>query len=254
MAKEKLCGIYCIENLVNGKKYIGLSINIKQRWTQHKTDLRHQYHKNSYLQNAWNKYGEDNFGFNIIQECKKTELSELEKFYIDKFDTTNEKYGYNLTFGGEECIHTKQSKEKLSKARIEHSNNSPNTQKVVQLNMFGQIVKVFNTVNEINRLLGYDTKGIRGCLNKEPKRKTGYNCIWMYYQDFLDNGCNLDNYKTKYCNKSKNILQLNLDGNVINEFKSINYAGKILDIPTQNISRCLLNRTKTAGGFMWKYA
>ena len=39
MTEEKICGIYCIENVVNRKKYIGLSADINQRWKQHKVDL-----------------------------------------------------------------------------------------------------------------------------------------------------------------------------------------------------------------------
>lgn len=63
MAKEKLCGIYCIENTVNGKKYIGQSVNIYTRWKQHKNDLNNDAHCNEHLQSAWNCYGEEAFKF-----------------------------------------------------------------------------------------------------------------------------------------------------------------------------------------------
>ena len=68
MAK-KICGIYKIENKIDGKKYIGQSVNIKERWYEHKYDLRHNIHDNSYLQNAWNKYAEKSFIFSIVMEC-----------------------------------------------------------------------------------------------------------------------------------------------------------------------------------------
>ena len=61
------CGIYIIQNLVNENIYIGSSINIKRRFSQHKSTLRHNTHKNKHLQNAWNKYGEDNFEFIILE-------------------------------------------------------------------------------------------------------------------------------------------------------------------------------------------
>jgi len=53
-------------------------------------------HTNVYLQNAWNKYGEQNFEFSIVEECSQGILLAKEKFYIEKYQTLNHKYGYNL--------------------------------------------------------------------------------------------------------------------------------------------------------------
>lgn len=61
------CGVYRIVNLVNNNTYIGSSININRRLTQHRLELRCNKHPNHYLQNAWNKYGEENFEFQIIE-------------------------------------------------------------------------------------------------------------------------------------------------------------------------------------------
>ena len=67
MSQEKICGIYKITNLKNHKIYIGSSNNIMRRWYEHLRDLKNQKHCNSHLQNAWNKYGENNFLFEIIE-------------------------------------------------------------------------------------------------------------------------------------------------------------------------------------------
>ena len=83
--KNKISGIYCIMNLVNGKRYIGSSKNIYSRWAKHKATLRGGYHSNSYLQNAWNKYGEENFRFIILYKCNEETLLEKEQLYIDNY-------------------------------------------------------------------------------------------------------------------------------------------------------------------------
>ena len=56
-------GIYMIENLINHKVYIGQSQDIERRHKDHIRHLKHGNHDNSHLQNAWNKYGADNFRF-----------------------------------------------------------------------------------------------------------------------------------------------------------------------------------------------
>lgn len=97
---NKTCGIYCIENLINHKKYIGQSVNIEARWRYHKSELKRNIHENDYLQNAWNKYGKDNFKFYILEECEVDIINERERHYIVLYDTTNRSCGYNLESGG----------------------------------------------------------------------------------------------------------------------------------------------------------
>lgn len=94
------CGVYKIENKVNGKVYIGCSNNIERRWREHKlygTSCYGTYH--CVLYDSINKYGIENFSFNILEECNQEELFEKERYYIDYYDSYNN--GYNMTFGGE---------------------------------------------------------------------------------------------------------------------------------------------------------
>lgn len=97
---DKICGIYEIINKVNGKKYIGQSVNVKRRLSDHKRCLRSNIHHNKYLQSAWNKYGENNFEFNILLCCNRDELDNYETEYITKYNTCNKEFGYNLESGG----------------------------------------------------------------------------------------------------------------------------------------------------------
>jgi len=97
--KNNICGIYCIENMSNKRKYIGYSVNIKRRFSAHIGDLRRNRHANQFLQNSYNKNGEENFKFYVIEECPKSELFVREQFYI-KFFSSKIPFGYNLTDGG----------------------------------------------------------------------------------------------------------------------------------------------------------
>ena len=85
--KNKLVGIYKITNIVNDKIYVGQSIAIKQRWSQHKAELRKNKHGNCHLQKAWNKYGEEKFKFSVLEyldtDISKDFLTEREQYWID---------------------------------------------------------------------------------------------------------------------------------------------------------------------------
>ena len=118
MDKDKVSGIYCIENIITNQKYIGQSINIKYRWKKHVSALNSNTHDNSYLQNSWNKYGKDNFKFYIIETCDQELLNEKEIYYIEYYNTLDRNYGYNLKTGGQNCSTycTDEIKSKMSDA------------------------------------------------------------------------------------------------------------------------------------------
>lgn len=79
-------GIYKITNLVNGKYYIGSAVNTKGRFATHISQLNSGKHGNKYLQKAWDKYGKENFKFEVIEEIyDKNILLEREQFYLDTF-------------------------------------------------------------------------------------------------------------------------------------------------------------------------
>jgi group I intron endonuclease len=94
----KVSGIYKIINKINGKYYIGSSKNINRRWNEHRSELNRNVHKNSYLQNAWNKYGEKNFEFVIFNKPEKLKLLEIEQKYLDEIKNNRKNLCYNLTF------------------------------------------------------------------------------------------------------------------------------------------------------------
>ena len=78
------CGIYQIVCKSTGKKYIGSSKRLETRFTKgHRYELRKNSHGNTKLQNAWNKYGEDDFFYGVIEYCTEEEQFALEQQYID---------------------------------------------------------------------------------------------------------------------------------------------------------------------------
>lgn len=81
--KLNFCGIYMITNYVNNKRYIGSSIHVGQRLWEHRSYLRHNKHDNPHLQRAWNKYGEDNFNYTILEKCSPDKRFEREQYYVD---------------------------------------------------------------------------------------------------------------------------------------------------------------------------
>lgn len=96
----KMIGIYCITNTINGKKYIGQSWDIEKRFKQHVFNP-----PNTHIKNALQKYGINSFIFEAIFQLKngpftQKYLNRFENYYISRFDTTNNMYGYNKRDGG----------------------------------------------------------------------------------------------------------------------------------------------------------
>lgn len=109
----KTSGIYKIVSTISGKIIIGQTINFIHRWSQYKCLLRNNRHSNLHLQNAWNKYGEQNFKFEIILSCPIEKLDEEEIRLIQEHKSNNRRFGYNITSGGDRPNHTDKTKEKI---------------------------------------------------------------------------------------------------------------------------------------------
>lgn len=102
--------VYKITNLINGKIYIG----------KHSTDNLDDNYMGSgtRLRQAYKKYGLENFKKEVIDYYNsEEELNRGEMFYIENFNSTDPKIGYNLTYGGEGEIPTKETKKKMSESQ-----------------------------------------------------------------------------------------------------------------------------------------
>lgn len=110
-----MIGIYRIKNLVNDRCYYGSSKQIRKRWLRHVRELKSNTHINSILQRAWNKYGEDSFVFEVVEQCSIKALLETEQRYLD----LQPEYNIGMTSSGGDNLTKNPNKEVIVKKMTE---------------------------------------------------------------------------------------------------------------------------------------
>ena len=191
MAEKIVCGIYEIVNVVNNKRYIGLSTNVYRRWREHINALMSNTHHNAHLQSAWNKYKQYNFKFNIIEQCKKECLSDREIYWIAYYDSFNN--GYNNTVGSDGSngrIMSDEQKQPISKNNIERFTLEENRLKqsiasdhrctpIYQIDLDGSIVNEWRSIRWAANKLGISQQGISHAIHHRDHAKTYHGYIWI---------------------------------------------------------------------------
>lgn len=117
------CGIYKIVHEPTGRCYVGQSQDVERRMNDHLKSLENKKHPNEHLQNAWDKYGEEQFSFEIVEACNLDFLSEREQFWIDNLDSE---------FNKSRCVesfwrgmrHSEKTLEKMSRVQKGNSHAS----------------------------------------------------------------------------------------------------------------------------------
>lgn len=206
-------GVYMIKNTMNGKIYIGSSNNIHKRWGEHRYSLKGNKHINCYLQNSWNKNGENNFVFSILEESvnKKECLINTEQKYIDLYDSSNRKKGYNINPIAEIGYSLGCYKTWINKYGTEKADE-----------MWKEVTKKNSAANSMeNNAMWKSNRPEVGDLNKLLK--------------------------------SKSVLQYSLNGKFIQEFPSVTKASEILNINRRTIANFITQKDCFAAGFIWKY-
>jgi len=193
---DKLTGIYEIKNILNNHRYIGSSINLRKRFYEHLSLLKKSKHSNSYLQNAWNKYGKKHFVFNVLETCEpiKDTLLAIEQKYLDLDPEYNickiagNTMGRKLSKGGRKKIGLANKTRKIKDStRVKHSNNSKNSEwnKKQRKPVFMvdvdtlKVVKEFKSVMDAAKYLGHidHRVNIKQCY--QGKQKTAYGYKWI---------------------------------------------------------------------------
>lgn len=219
---SKHAGIYAIINLRNNKFYIGSTNNLYVRKKGHFNDLKGNRHKNKHLQNAYNKDSD----FFIMVEIETINyldiLRDREQFWLDELKCFDNKIGYNINKfadGVTGYTHTLETREKLRKAHL--GRKLPEEQKR-NISKSGK-----------GRIVSEETRKKISESNRRTKSSS--------------------NYKSKRNEKATKVVQMDIDGNVIQVWDRIKEAATSLGVHSSNIVHCCKGIKKTTGGFKWAY-
>ena len=175
-------GIYKITNLQTGKYYVGSTKDFKRRKQTHFSGLKNNYHPNKHLQNAYNKYGANNFKFEIIEYVKEDLLLDIEQSYIDNSEKEDI---YNKTYiagaGGYDTL------------------SIP----VYLLDLNGNLINEFNSIMECCRNLKIGRRDSR-FVNTDSKIKSKYRLVTKeFYNQNIDIILKWKNYNREHKEKSR---------------------------------------------------
>lgn len=112
-------GIYKIICIANKKIYVGSAINLRKRKRDHWYYLRQNKHHNPILQNAWNKYGEQVFTFEVLEQVLPISLTAREQYWFNKLKPFGRK-GFNVLHEAGSNLGSKHSPEAIEKTRQAH--------------------------------------------------------------------------------------------------------------------------------------
>lgn len=224
--------IYKIWNDVNDKIYIGQTrVSVNKRWVMHKSDTKLNK-DNTIIHRAMRKYGIDRFHIDVIEklslpnECNLIDkLNELEIFYINKYNSTNKKYGYNIDLGGNSSVHARKQVDQYDK----NSN----------------FISTWGSITEAAEFYGIKGSSISGCCSGKIKSSGGY--VWRYHDD------SFDKYESKKI-KSRSVKKYNLSGELLNTYNSISEAATKNNCTPTSIRDVCIGEQNTFNGFVWRYA
>ncbi len=103
----------------SGKKYVGSSLNLKQRRMGHLKDLRSGTHKNRHLQNAFAKYGEQAFIWTVLEHVRAADqLLQAEESWIQRLKSADREHGYNINPTATGGSRSAETRARMSAAQI----------------------------------------------------------------------------------------------------------------------------------------
>lgn len=217
--------VYLRTNIINGKQYVGQTVNFKDRECGWRTK---QTYSSGAIDNARAKYGIDNFKTDILKECQSPEeLDYWEQYYIKELNTKVPS-GYNLTDGGGGMSGFKHREE----VKIKISNTLKG-----EKNHFYQKHHTDETKQKISEANSGTKNGMYGKhLSEESKRKLS-NAM---------KGRHILHPKSR-----KKVYQYTLDGKLVKVWDSLKECCQTLNIHSTGISQCFGGTLKTYKGYKW---
>jgi len=224
-----ITGIYKYQNLINGKIYIGKGLDIAQRRRDHRSDADNQK-DNCIFHKALRKYGENNFSFEIIEECLPEQLDEREQYWINFYHSYIQdplcQGGYNMTPGGD------------------GGQGSLFKKPVYQYDLMGNFIQEFESASEAARQLNLFKSNLTAACRGETSQCGGFQ--WKYKNDNKE-------IKMIAIKNGKLVAQYDKNMNLIKIYLSAIEAAKETGIGVGSIRNCCNGFSKTGGGYIWKH-
>lgn len=224
-------GIYKIQSKIKPEKlYIGSSCNIRKRFNTHKRDLKLNKHHSIILQRHYNKYGEEDLEYAIVEECDN--LVEKEQYYLDNLNpifNVCKVAGRPPKIIYTEEIRQKMRVKKLGKSPVNKGvkSNKPAWNTGKKMPEEQRIRLLGHKVTEKTRIKISDSKkGKKQSIESVEKRRL---CLFI------------------------GVVKLDKDGNFLEEYGSIQEAAIKNNIPRTAISRCIRGELRHYKNVKWKY-
>lgn len=253
---EKQSGIYSIINTINDKVYVGKSKNLYQRKYQHFVQLKSGKHPNEHLQSSVNKYGVENFYYNVIEFCNEDVLGEREYYWIDHYDSNNRGKGYNIDIINEDGTTTRDwsSNKKMRKTIKENGGrvalkgaDNPTSKTVYQYSLDGEYLGEFGSCHEAAKFLASPSAytAISKVARKESGQSLGYQWRYEKFDSIAPyiNNMVITNRKNAESQR-KPIIGVNLETGEETKYESALAASKVLDLTLSNIARIASGKRK----------
>lgn len=236
-------GIYQIKNLINNKIYIGSACNLNTRRSQHFSELKKLKHPNSHLQSSFNKYQIDNFVFEVLFTCPKSELVRIEQYFINNYNPE-----YNILKMAGSSIgykHTQESLDIISKKAKESSKKFSKPVYQIELSS-ANVINTFTSITEASRVMGLKVSFISECVSGKYRSAGGFG--WCLVENYNKQELNI-RYSTNQNFKPVNQYDLNM--NLLNSFESVKAAGQFMNCHPSSITEAV-KKNVIRKGCIWK--
>ena len=255
-------GIYIIRNKINGKVYIGQSKMLNRRYSGHLYRIKRSEHHNEILQKAFDKYGIENFEYDILEEVSDINtLNKREKFWIDFYGGLNSDKVYNLKDPllneYSDYVRNKMSKNNIGKNNPNYGNKWTKEMKEKAANRKkGKSWEELYGEEKAKEMKKNAAKSQEGRVHSEQtKEKIRQHNVGeknpAYGKGDRQRG-NKNPMFGKISSQRKSILQFDKEGNFIKEYEFLSEVKKD-GFHIGNVASAARGELKSAGGYIWKY-